>query len=212
MMKFRTIKAAVKTLLTDSASSRYTVAGSQRQTKSAEEVIDNSRLIQVYYQRGMFPNRGGSISYGVKDHEITIKISFTVSKAASGDIATLNNSESTAGQIQTAIANIAFASDLCDDSIDELFDIVYQVIMDARNINLGLSADIVSNRWITDFQKDDPLPRGELIVLTGSCNLTCKAAEVVTGETPKTGKIIDTDLEIKDDLGDNAGVLVDPTT
>ncbi len=210
MMKFRTIKAAVKTLLANSASGRYILAGSQRQSKSADEVIDDNRLVQVYYHRGSFSKRGGSM-HGPNDHEITLKIDFTVSEPAQGDIATLNNANSTAGQIQSAIANIAFASDLADDSIDELFDIIYQVLMNAENIDLGLSVDTVADRWISDFQKDEPVQRGELLVLTGTCNLTCKASEEVTGETPIEGNKIDTDFSIEGDLGDNAGVSVDPT-
>jgi len=210
MMKFRTIKESVKTLFANSAAGRYTVAGSQKQTKSAEEVIDNNRLIQVYYSRGSFLKSGGSMR-GPNDHEITFKIGFTVSKAAAGDISVLNNPNATALQLQTAIANIANASDLADASIDELFDIAYQIIMDARNIDLGLAEGIVSSRWITDIQKDDPLPRGELLVITGSSNLTLKTSEDVTGETPIPATAISTDFSIEDDLGDNAGVIVNPT-
>ncbi len=210
-MKFRTIKTAVKTLLFNSQASRYITVGAQKQSKSADEFIGNNRLVQVYYYRGMFPKRGGTIARGPNDHEITLKIDFTVSEPAKGDIATLNNPNSTAGQLQTAIANIAIASDLADDSIDELFDIIYQVIMDAENIDLGLANDIVANRWITDFQKDEPVQRGELLVLTGSCNLTCKASEAVSGETPVTGKSIDTGLKI-DNSGFVAGTENDPTT
>ena len=210
MMNFRTIKNAVGTILTNSAAGRYTVAGFQKQTKSANEVIDNSRIVQVYYSRGMFPKSGGSMR-GNNDHDITIKIDFTVSKAAAGDIATLNNANATPLQIQVAMEGIAVAGNLADDSLDELFDIVYQVIMDARNIELGLDSGIVSNRWITDFQKDSPLPRGELLVLTGSCNLTCKTNEIITGQEAVDATAISTDFSIDGNLGDSAGVIVDPS-
>lgn len=210
-MKFRIIKAAVKTLLINSAAGLYKVAGAQKQSKSADEFIGNNRLVQVYYSRGTFPKRGGSM-HGNNNHEITLKLDFTVATPAKGDIATLNNANSTAGQLQTALTNIAYASDLADDLIDELFDIVYQIIMNAENIHLGITtSDTVANRWITDFQKDEPVPRGELLVLTGSCNLTCKAIELVPGETPVTGNSIDTGLKI-DNSGYVAGTENDPTT
>ena len=70
---------------------------------------------------------------------------------------------------------------------------------------------IVANRWLGDFQKDEPLQRGELVTLTATAQLTCKTSENITGETPIAGNAIDTTLNIEDDLGDNAGVLTDPT-
>lgn len=210
MMKFRTIKDAIIDLLGASAAGQYQVAGYQKQVKSSDEVIDNDRLIQVYYGRGDFPKSGGSM-HGPNDHNMTFRIDFTLSKAAEVDLSVIENPASTTPQLKAAILAAALAGKLADDSMDELFDIIYQIIMDAENIDLGLDVGIVSNRWLGDFQKDEPLQRGELVTLTATAQLTCKASEDITGETPITGNAIDTTLNIEDDLGDNAGVLTDPT-
>lgn len=203
-MNFRTIKNAITTLLDEAAAGRYQIVGFQKQTKSAEEVLDDSRMVQVYYSRGNFPEKGGN-------HEMVFRIDFTAAKTASGDVSAFDNPGATATQLQAALENIYQANYLADESIDELFDIICNVIMDAQNIDLGLEVGIVNNRRIDNFQKDNPLRQGSLALLTASCELSCKTYEECGGETSVTAVSIDTDISIEDDLGDNAGTEVDPT-
>jgi hypothetical protein len=61
-----------------------------------------------------------------------------------------------------------------------LFDVVYQALMDQRQADLGLSRP-VANRWVDSFEKDAPMVRGELAVLTGSAQLTCSIDEALEG-------------------------------
>lgn len=209
MMNFRIIKDSIINILGTAETGRFQTTGFQRQTKSAEEVIDNNRRVTVYYSSGSFPKNAGR-NTGPVQHDITYRIELTVSKSARGNLAIINNPSSTPAQIAAAIDAVQEASQLADESIDELWEIIYQILMDARNIDMGLTVGTVANRWLDSFQKDEPRPKGELVVLTGSANLTLRTAEQVTGDpgTPDAN-IIETTMDIKDNIPDIAGVLID---
>lgn len=209
MMNFRTIKDSIINILGTAEAGRFRTIGFQRQTKSAEEVKGNLRLVTVYYSAGTFPKRSGR-NTGAVQHDITYRIEFTVSKSALGNLAIINNPESTPAEITTAIDAIQESAKLADESIDELFEIIYQILMDARNIDMGLSVGTVADRWIDSIQKDEPRPKGDLVVLTGSANLTLRTAEQVTGDPGiPDANIIDGILDIKENVPDITGVLID---
>ena len=209
MMNFRTIKNSIINILGTAEAGRFRTVGFQRQTKSGEEVINNNRLVTVYYSSGAFPKRAGR-NTGPVQHDITYRIELTVSKPASGDVSIINNPSSTPAAIAAAIEAIQEAAQLADESIDELFDIVYQILMDARNVDMGLSVGIVTNHWIDSIQKDEPRPKGDLVVLTGSANLTLRTSEQVTGDPGTPGaNIIETISDIKDNIPNITGVLID---
>jgi hypothetical protein len=132
-------------------------------------------------------------------HNITMAIDLTVSKAAEGDLSTITNPASTPAQVAAALAVFQEASALADDSLDELIEIVYQIIMDGRNVDLQLPSGTISNRWIDQVRKDDPIPRGEYVILTGSMQLTCGASEAVPGDIGIPGDIYDFTIEQPDD-------------
>lgn len=198
-MIFRQIKEAlVNQILGPAEAGRFRTVGFQRQVKSAAETLGASRMVQVYYSSGDFPKNAGRIN-GPTIHDITIRLDLTVSTAAAGDLSVINNPASTSEQIAVALLAFQEAASLADDSIDELFDIVYQIIMDGRNVDLGLPSGTVSNRWIDQINKDDPVPRGEYVILTGSMILTCRAAETVSGDIGVAGNIYNIDINIPDD-------------
>jgi len=179
-MNFRLIKASIVTLLGTSAAGRYRTIGFQEQGQAATEVKDDDRSVQVYYRSGDLPKQGGGLS-GPFMHNTTYDFDLTVSKPALVDLTIMQNPLSTAGQYAAALAAMQQSSELADTSFDELADVIFQIIMNAENIDLGMSTP-VANRWIRNIQKDDPIPRGELVVLTGSMQLTCKIDEQVSGE------------------------------
>jgi len=183
-MNFRLIKASVVNLLGAAEGGRYRTIGYQKPGQGESEVKNNDRSVQVYYSSGDFSKSGGGVAGSSTSHEITINFDLTVSKPALVDLSIIQNPASTPAQIQGALAALQEASDLADNSFDELADIIYQEIMDARNVDLGLARP-VGSRWISGINKDDPLPRGKLVVLTGSMQLTCKIDEQVTGATPE---------------------------
>lgn len=197
MMIFRNVKANIETILVDAAAGRYDVVGYQKQTKPA---ISGGKTVQVYYSAGDFPKRASALNSPVQ-HEASFKLDLTVSAPAEVDLTVLNNPSATAAQLTTALANMQDASKLADDFLDELFDDVFQVLMDGDNYNLSLPPGTISNKWIPSFQKDTPLPRGEFVVLTGSMELECRMQEELlsVATTPFDANI--TDIETYDTTG-----------
>ena len=184
-MKFRTVKTSLLALLNASEAGRYQTVGFQRQQKGADEVKGNNRLVQLYYSRGSFPKSSSSLS-GPFKHTATYQVDLTCSEAATVDLATLNNPASSPAQITAALAAKAEAAKLADDSLDELFDIVYQIIMDARQRDLDLGIGGASDIYISDFQKDEPDAQGRLVTITGAFIIGVVMEEIVSGETSTT--------------------------
>ena len=200
MMNFRTIKEAVIDLLGTAAAGRYRTIGFQEQGKDATEIEDSDRSVEVYYSAGNFPKSKGSLT-GPVQHDMTFRVDMSASKASTVDLATLNSDLSTPAQKAAALAARQEAAKLADDSLDELFEIVYQVLMNAENVDLGLAFPVY-NRWANNFQKSDPILRGDLVVLTASIMLDCSIDERLDGDTGTAGSVgdvHDVTLDIRDE-------------
>lgn len=210
MMQFRTVKTSlIDNVLGPAAAGRFVTVGFQRQSSAADQKLDSSRTVQVYFAESDFSRRGSGLSGPVKSR-VTFRVDMSVAKAATGDLSVINNPVSTPAQIQAALAAFQEASDLADQSFDELVDIVYQIIMDARNVDLGLSKGDVGSRWVESVSKDTPLPRGDLIVLTGSMRITCEVSEDILGDEGVTGaSSYDTVVDIEGDDVEQTGILKD---
>lgn len=184
MMEFRTIKANLVIILGEAAAGRYQVVGYPGQSKAAGEVLGNLRTVQVFYGNGDFSKGKAGIT-GPTVHEAVYQIRLIVASQAVGDIATINNPASTPEQKATALAGILNSAEQADASIDELFDIIYQILMDGRNLDLGTTGPpfTVSERWVAGMQKDDPLPEGEYVAITGNIQFGCQMIEQVPGDT-----------------------------
>lgn len=208
-MNFRTIRDSIVQILGAAAASRYRVIGYQEQNRDALEVVDNSRLVEVFYSDGDFPKQGGSIN-GPVMHDMTFQIHLTCSKYAEGALDVLESDTSTPAEKATALANFKQSAKLADDSMDELFEIVYQVLMNAQNYDLGMTFP-VADRWVDQFQKDTPTERGELVVLTSSLRLTARIDEQVDGEVGVGAEIIDFTLDLEGDDVERTGIIIDDT-
>lgn len=203
MMKFRTIKTAIVDTLTAGAAGNYTVYGSRKQSKGASEDLGTPR-VTVFYQSGDFPKSGGSFQSN-RIHEAIYRIEVTAIIESEADLTVLNNPSATAVQLAAALAAMPVLSDQADALLDEAFDNIYQVLGDAENYDLGLPVGTAVNMWISQIQKDDPVPRGEYFILTGNMRLEVRMSEEITGETGVPGVAYDTTIDIEDDQGDNAG-------
>jgi hypothetical protein len=206
-MYFRQIRDAIITTLGNAASGNYRVLGYQQKGFSAEEVLDDDRTVRVFYSRG---NMSQSSSYlsGPFNHEMTFKIELEASKRTEVDLTVIQNPSATGAQVQAAWAALKTSEQAADESLDELWDYVFQAIMDARQRDFGLSFPIGS-RWLTDFNKETVMPRGEYAIISGTAEITCNVDEEVSGETPTALDIIDTVIDIPDDDVEKTGVLVD---
>ena len=212
MMNFRVVKNAIQDLLDDNANGRFRVIGKQVMSKSADDVLNNDRLVQVYFSDGSFPKSAGRL-HGPKTHDITIEIDMTASAGAVGDLSILENPDATAIQKAAAIAAIREASETADEKIDELIDAVYNILMDARHEGLLLPKGTISSRWIDRIQKDTLLERGEFVVKTANMKYTCRVQEYVSGDignTPATVEIY-SNLPNDGDTGTGVNVLNDNT-
>lgn len=208
MMKFRTVKTALKTLLNDSSLGNFRVIGFDRQAKGADEFLNNDRLVQVYYTEGEFPKSSGGMR-GSKSHNISLDIDLTCSAKAQADLSILDNPAATEAQKANALAGLKEAAEIADEKIDELIDRVYQIIMDARNERLGLTKGFISSRWIDRIQKDSILERGDLVVKTANMRYTCRVQESVLGDTgfEPDSVVFDSSITVGDTEG--SGVLVE---
>jgi hypothetical protein len=182
MMYYRTIKTAIQTILAESSLSNYRVVGFQRQSKSADETLNNDRLVQVYYSEGDFPKSAGR-NKGSKSHDLTIEIDMTVSAKAQADMSILDSTTATAEQKANAIAGLKEAAEIADEKLDELIDRVWNIMLDTRNYDLGLEVGAVSSPWIAKITKDTLLERGDLVVKTANMKYTCRVQEYVLGTT-----------------------------
>jgi hypothetical protein len=182
MMSFRDIKTALQTLLDEQAESRFRVVGFQRQSKSADETLNNDRLVQVYYSEGDFPKSAGR-NKGSKSHDLTIEIDLTASATASVDTTILDSTTATAIQKAAALAELKEAAEEADTKMDELIDAVWNILTDTRNYDLNLEVGVVSSPWIAKITKDTLLERGDLVVKTANMKYTCRVQEYVLGTT-----------------------------
>lgn len=197
-MNFQIVRDALIDLLGSEASGRFRTIGYQKRAQSADEIKDLNKSVQVFYQSGDYPKSGGNIS-GPFKHDMSFHLNFTVSKAAKGPLSVLNNPASTALELSAALADFQDAEDLADKSLDQLYDDVFQIIMDARNIDLQMDR-VLGSRWLESFQKDEPVERGELIVITGNARLTCTIDEQVLGDQGQVAEGgIDLELDIESD-------------
>jgi hypothetical protein len=209
MMVFRKIRDGVRSTLAQLANGEFEVVGHQARGKGASEVDNKNRLVEVFYNRGDFPKSAAGL-YGPTKHDITFRLDLTVSAKAQVDLSKINDPSSTPAEIARAIADGKAADQQADDSMDELFDRVYQILMDARNDQFGLPAGTVASRWASGITKDEPNNDGNRTIITGTMQLTCTTSEPVEGVTGVeiAAPVMDTELEIETDSAGKSGVQV----
>lgn len=182
-MKFVDVKSDLLQLLGDNADGQFVVIGYKTQSQSESEVQDLRRTVQVYTRRGKAEDAwplNGPYKYGM---ETVIEI--IAAKAASGDLAVINNPSSTPAQIANAIINIENATAAARDSVEECYGLVFQIIMDSRHKSLGSDDDTdVDDRIIVDFKIHDPIKQGALIVIVLQAILQYDVDETAEGDTP----------------------------
>jgi len=212
MMLFRQVKKSITcAVLGPAEDGRYRTIGYQNQTEDAESSLDNERSVQIYWVGSDFPESASALQ-GPFKHKITYRIDLSAAKATELDLKVLNDVSATPEDKADALYAFQEAAELADESFDELVDIVYQVIMDARNIDLGMSPGVVSDRWISQAKKDDPVPAGEYALLTGSMTLTCSVSEEAGGDPGVEGAInMSTVVDIVDDDVEKTGIDVTTT-
>lgn len=207
-MNFETIRDAIITTLGNDAAGRFTAIGFKRQGKSADEVkTDASRLVQVSFTKGRFPKERGAW-VGSCTHEVELSIGLTVSSKAKVDLSVLNNAAATVGQLTTALLNLEEASYLVDVSFDNLAATVYEILKDGNNVDFGLAAGVIRSPWLGEIKKDNPQPKGGLVVITGEILFSFTTTEDTLTATGTTPDSVDVVLDIDGDDVEQTGVEI----
>ena len=210
MMAFRAVKANLTQILGDASGGQWDTVGYQRQVDAAKQVGDTGRSVQVFYQSSSFPESSSGYRSEVV-HVATYGLELTIAASARGDINELLDTAETDEERAAALSAFRDAADLADEALDEFFDAIYQVIMDARNYDLGMQPGEIADRWITELRKDEPVPHGAQVILTGRATMTVRIAEDVLGEDGVPGELIDLGVLINEDDTPRSGVQIDYT-
>jgi hypothetical protein len=208
-MQFRLTKKDLVGILGNAAKGRFRVVDHQVQVIDSTEILGDKRRVQVFFGEGDFPKGKAGLT-GPTQHEATYRIELGVSAATKVNLAVLNDADATDKQRAAALKCFKSSSKLADDSLDELFEIVYQILMDGRNIDVGSEGPpyVVSDRWVEGFSKDGPVPQGEFVELTGSIRFSCQLTEQVPGDTGTAAAqpAFDQTLDIDGDNNERTGV------
>jgi len=147
----------------------------------------------VFYKGGAFP-LSGSVRKGPTKHEIQFELAFIVSKASSMDLVPfVSGTESDKAAALTLLDPAAHAA---DRAMDQLWDDVYQAVMDVTKFDWGLTRGVVINRYVDRFSKDQPTHSGKHVILSASAIVTCHTQEELINTIPTvqadsyTGEII----------------------
>ena len=186
---------------------RYRTIGFQDQKIAAAEILDCSRTVQVFYEGGNFPKSAGRQT-GPTQHDVIIAVDLAVSRAIEGDLATINNGSTT--QKIRALAAMKSAAGLAEESVNDLIDIIYNILMDGRNIDLQLPAGIITNRWIERIEKKSISKQGEYVVAGATMNLSLRVSEEPMGDVgiPIDSEGFDNTIDVFDDVVEKTGVIV----
>ena len=220
-MQFEIVEQSIlDNVLGPAETGRFVTIGGQRQRESAE-AINAKRKVMVFYQEGDFPKSGSAFKGPVK-HDMTFEIVLVEATPAKVDLSVFNDENADAADKATALRQMAEPSVEANRNMNVFLRIVYQILMDNRNDQMGLSPPddnskkkLVSNRWVNNFSKNDPVPEGEFVVLTATMRLTLTVSENITGDdlpdTPAGGAVLDGDIKLDGDDVAGQGVKVTTT-
>ncbi len=213
MMLFEQVKAALIQLLGAQAAGRYAVDGYRGQSRGAEAISGNLRHVTAYYRSGQFDKARSGWLQGPHRHAMTFAVELTLAAAARVDLSVLDDPEATPQARMSALAASLEAAANADSLWDELAGILWNILMDPRNAEPGGLA--VAERWVGSLQKDNPAPKGEFVLLSGSMDYTCSGVERPAGEAGVEAASIDVSLETSPPGGTPAdaaaGAQTDPS-
>ena len=212
MMNFRKIKNSItEKVLGPAEGGRYRTIGYQKQNTDVEDVLGKNRTVQVFFSSGDFPKNASGLQ-GPFKHEPSYRIELAIAEDSAVNLAALKDENATDEDREKAWKSFVEAGDAADESFDELVEIVFQVLMDARNIDLGMPVGDVADRWVGQIRKDEPEPTGEYVMLTGAMMLTCSTSEEASGDPGVTvAAIIETTVDLEGDDVEKGGVKVTTT-
>jgi len=184
-MIFEHVRDALVDLFGSKQGTAWNTIGFIERDQSAAE-NNSKRTVQVYYNSGDFP-KGSSSPSGPVQHNMTFNLILTVSEKSTGDLVALSAAE-TAEEYAAALATFSRSEFLADRSMDEFIRLIFSVLMDPQNRNLGLPATVglrkipnIGNRWVPTVRKEQPNTKGEFCTMRAMITLTGLVPEDLLG-------------------------------
>ena len=187
-MLFEQLRDNIEALLVANQGTLFRTIVGQRERTDASEVKDGLRTLQVFYESGEYSDsKSGKQS---KEHACEYRLEYKLSRAASADLTVLDNEDATPAQLQAALLSADEGSTRADKYMDEFRRIVSQILLDPKNRAMGFDDTpgtrgqiqyTVSRPKLERFRKNQPLPKGGLIVLTASETFTAVVTETFDG-------------------------------
>lgn len=190
VFSFNTVVA----LLGAQAASRFQVIGYQQQKKPAETVIDNP-LVQCFIDEADI-DWSRSSRNGPKEHEVRVKVRFTVAQPAEADVATLESEASTDNQRAVALSNLTNPTSESTTALYDAWSAVFEILDDARNLTFGLPEGSISDKAYSEFKQDEFQPRGGLAIVTATSFLEFRVKEAQLGDIPSEPAVVTMDTDI----------------
>lgn len=185
MMMFRHVKDWIVDYLGRNASRNgFRVVGFNDSDIDASQLRGTSRLVQVFVRSGEMPAKSSPF-VGPVVHDVSVAVELLTACASSVDLSVLESETATPAQIATALAASQKAAQLADEDFDELFEVVYRLLMANDVQDLGYPGE-VSRRWSPSWKKAAPLNRGESVIIAGSIEFGFQVSESLTGLYPVT--------------------------
>lgn len=180
-MNFELLRDGLESILIANQGLLFRTIGEQKQSTGAEEVKGILRTVQVFYSTGNYPkDKSGRQNF---EHDTGFQLEYTVSSPSKADLTILNDPGASASEKQVALLASSEGTRLADRLLDELRRIVTQILMDPINQDMGLIKYTISDPWLSNFRKNEPIDKGGLIVLTGSEIFTARVTETTAGAT-----------------------------
>lgn len=207
------LNAAVA-LLGSQAAGRFQVIGYQRQKKPAETLF-NLPLVQCWIANDDVNwDRVSATAPNIKEVRITVQ--FTVSQPAKADLLTLEDPSSTDNQRAAALVNLTTPAFETTKVLYEAYAAVSEILNDARNYRLGLTAKIIQEKEYDNFQQDEFPSRGGPGILTATSTLSFRVDQAQLGDlgNQPASVVSDADLsgvstdQAEEDTVSKAGVNV----
>ena len=213
-MNFQAIKTAIANTLESQATGAFQLISSARQSSTQDDLVALPQ-VSVFFHTLNFDKTAGTVR-GKKRADVTYKLNLTVAVPAQADIASLGPT-STTGEVLQVLANLAASNDLADNAFDALVSTIWNILENPVNSTMGLSPGTITDLWIETVQKASPAPQGDVIVLSGTMDVTLRCLEQPVSANPVAGTGSATELKATIDssadpltVGFNPAITQDP--
>lgn len=183
-MVFEDLRDSIEALLLANQSTYFRTIGEEKQAPDAREALGNLRFVEVFFNEG---DQGSGSTETLAVHDVKYQLVFTVSATATADTSVLEkDSGATAEQKAAALLASTAGTRIAGQSMDAFYRMVWQIIMDPVNKDLGLAKYTVGKRVLSGFKKGSPVDHGNIVTIMAIADLTANVDEVATGATPTT--------------------------